>query len=256
MDPFVVLRVGETKRRTKTAKSGGRNPNFNEKLEFSIIDGQNQLYLELFDEETVSNDQIGHAILDLNGVYQKGIYDGWVKLFAQESGKPAGELRVVIYFRPIQGVGLQNQQSQSQAQTNTAQQRPSQPTPVAIAPVAVAQVQPQVVAVQPQYIAAAPVAQMAQPIAYGSPQVQYVPQMVPMQVGYPPQPQPQMYAAPPPGYPGQPGVVYQGQPMMQPGYAPQGYAPQGYAPQGYPPQGYPPQQQQQYGAQPGYPGYR
>jgi hypothetical protein len=51
--------------RSKTDKGGGKAPNWNEKHSFDIIEGDDRLQVQVFDEDTVSDDLIGSVVIDL-----------------------------------------------------------------------------------------------------------------------------------------------------------------------------------------------
>ena len=51
--------------RSKTDKGGGKAPNWNEKHSFDIIEGDDRLQVQVFDEDTVSDDLIGSVAIDL-----------------------------------------------------------------------------------------------------------------------------------------------------------------------------------------------
>lgn len=209
MDPFIQLRCDSQTKRSKTCYGGGKNPTFNDTITFNIIDGVNQVHLDVFDEDTMSNDHIGIATVDLDKAFKTNTDDLWVPIRRPKSGKPAGEVRLVIYFKP--------RQAGAPAPT-------PQPAYTAVSPNG-----------YPGYAAPAPA-----PVAYTPAPVPVQPMMqYPPQPAYPQYPPQQVYGAPSPyAQPGYPAPYPQ---PMQQGYPPQ-YPPQQVygapAPQ-YPPQ-YPP----------------
>ncbi|KAI3659998.1 hypothetical protein MP638_000046 [Amoeboaphelidium occidentale] len=224
-DPYVQISAGSQRQRTRTVVNGGKNCYFNETFNFSITSGVNELSITVWDEDTMKNDIIGTGSLGLQQAFQTGIFDGWVSLRTATHGKPAGELKVVCYFRPIQPLGAS---------------APYGAPPVIVQPViqqvpvnpygAPAYAPPQAPYGQPVYGQPAPYG--APPVnPYGAPSPQpygapvYPPQQAPYgQPGYM-QPAQQPYGVLPP----------QQQPYGQPGYP---YQPQ-QPPQGYPPSQYP-----------------
>jgi len=254
MDPYMTLRIDTTKLRTRTLKNAHREPSWNETFKFNIIDNQTLLNIEIFNDDVGTDSMIGCTVIDLSKAFKEGVHDSFFPI-TNAKGQQMGEIRLVIYFRPL---ALPNGQNLA-----------GQPIVQHVLPVQPVQQQPQPTYIiassppphQPQVIFAQPPQQL--PVFNGNPQQGYPPQQgyAPPPQGYPLPPQgyappPQGYSLPPQGY----APPQQGYPLPPQGYAPppQGYPPsQGYAPpsQGYapPPQGYPPQSGY---AAPGYPGYR
>jgi len=260
MDPYCKVEIFAgaqatgKKWKSKTINKGGKNPQWNQRQDFQIIDGQDRLFIQAYDEDTGSDDFIGSVMIDLNKAYAQGMRDEWFPLMT-ESRKPAGEIRVVLQFQPS---GHQQPYQQQQA---PAQAYP----PQAAAGGGMGYLPP---APQPGY-GAPPQAVNHPPVqgAYGQPpaaQAYGAPPPGAPAYGAPPGGAP-AYGAPPPGAqaygapPGAPGYGAPPQAAPAPGYGappPAGYGqppPQGGA---YPPQAgaYPPQPQG-YPAQVGQPPY-
>ena len=72
MDPYVVIRVGTESKRTSVVKNGGCNPVFNDTFTFNVIPGINQLELETYDKDFLSDDFIGSGRLPLDEVFRLG----------------------------------------------------------------------------------------------------------------------------------------------------------------------------------------
>ncbi len=72
-----------------------------------VIEGYNQLCINVYDEDVGKDDEVGSAVLDLAPVFQRGVFDGYIGLRTPNKHKPAGEIRIVVYFRPVTGVGMQ-----------------------------------------------------------------------------------------------------------------------------------------------------
>ncbi len=51
--------------RSKTIKGGGKNPNWNEKRSFDVIEGDDRLQVQVYDEDTVRDDLIGSVCIGL-----------------------------------------------------------------------------------------------------------------------------------------------------------------------------------------------
>ncbi len=97
-DPYAKIKVGSAMKRTKTKNNAGKQVNWSEKFNFDIIDGVNELYAEVWDDDSVSDDKRGYCTVDLTKVYQTRQSDGWHSLIL--NGKQHGEIHLVIYFQP------------------------------------------------------------------------------------------------------------------------------------------------------------
>ncbi|KAG2658100.1 GTPase activating protein 1-like [Panicum virgatum] len=63
-DPYVVVRIGKQRLRTKVVKKN-TNPEWNEELTLSIEDPAHPVRLEVFDKDTFVDDSMGTAELDI-----------------------------------------------------------------------------------------------------------------------------------------------------------------------------------------------
>ena len=71
-------------------------------MTFDIFDGIQELTVEVFDHEALSHDGLrGSKILDLSKVFSKYEEDATFSLTHQD--KHAGDVHLVLYFKPIEG---------------------------------------------------------------------------------------------------------------------------------------------------------
>jgi hypothetical protein len=84
--------------RSKTHAGGGKTPSWNEKHTFNVVEGDDRLNIQVYDEDTGKDDLIGSVCIDLNSLYQRGTRDEFFPL-TTTTGKPAGEIRVVLQFQ-------------------------------------------------------------------------------------------------------------------------------------------------------------
>ena len=96
-DPYAIVKVGATQKRTKTKNDAGKNVTWGEKFEIDIFDGVSEMYVEVWDADTVKDDKRGYCTVDLTKVFQTGTLDGWHSLIL--NGKQHGEIHLVIYFK-------------------------------------------------------------------------------------------------------------------------------------------------------------
>ncbi|KNE59214.1 hypothetical protein AMAG_03533 [Allomyces macrogynus ATCC 38327] len=97
-DPYLKLALETQTQKTRAHASGGRNPTWNTTLSFNIFEGARSMRVEAWDEDATSDDLIGMTTIDLSRAFATGVDDQWFPLFTK-SGKPAGEVHLVIYFR-------------------------------------------------------------------------------------------------------------------------------------------------------------
>ncbi|TXG64242.1 hypothetical protein EZV62_011236 [Acer yangbiense] len=75
-DPYVCLEYGSTKYRTRTCTDGGKNPKFQEKFVFPLIEGLRELNIIVWNSNTLTvDDFIGSGKVQLTKVLQQGFDD-------------------------------------------------------------------------------------------------------------------------------------------------------------------------------------
>ncbi|XP_059647823.1 elicitor-responsive protein 1 [Cornus florida] len=97
-DPYVCLEYGSTKFRTRTCTDGGKNPTFQEKFVFSLIEGLRELNIVVWNSNTVSYDDfIGSGKVQLQKVLSQG-YDDSPWPLQSKTGRHAGEVRLILHY--------------------------------------------------------------------------------------------------------------------------------------------------------------
>nr|GMD07172.1 leucine-rich repeat extensin-like protein 3 [Ipomoea batatas] len=75
-DPYVCLEYASTKFRTRTCTDGGKNPTFQEKFVFSMIEGLRELNVVVWNSNTITYDDfIGSGKVILHRVLSEGYDD-------------------------------------------------------------------------------------------------------------------------------------------------------------------------------------
>eukprot|EP00276_Gloeochaete_wittrockiana_P005123 CAMPEP_0184657288 /NCGR_PEP_ID=MMETSP0308-20130426/18399_1 /TAXON_ID=38269 /ORGANISM="Gloeochaete witrockiana, Strain SAG 46.84" /LENGTH=264 /DNA_ID=CAMNT_0027094953 /DNA_START=199 /DNA_END=996 /DNA_ORIENTATION=+ len=102
MDPYVIIRIGGQKNRTKTKENAGRSPVFNESFKFDIIPSTNPVVsFEVMDSDVGKDDFVGGLECNFGEMATQGrTIDGWYGL-KRKSGKPAGEIQIKLQFQPL-----------------------------------------------------------------------------------------------------------------------------------------------------------
>ncbi|EEF52354.1 protein SRC2 homolog [Ricinus communis] len=97
-DPYVSLEYGGAKYRTKTCTDGGRNPTFQEKFIFTLIEGLRELNVTVWNNRTLSADeQIGSGRIQLQKVLSQG-YDDASWPLQSKAGRHSGEVRLILHY--------------------------------------------------------------------------------------------------------------------------------------------------------------
>jgi hypothetical protein len=87
MDPYVNFQLAagtnvRNKWRCKTHAGGGKNPSWNDRHNFDLVEGDDRIQAQVYDEDTGSDDLIGSTSIDLNPVFSRGMRDEWFPLQA------------------------------------------------------------------------------------------------------------------------------------------------------------------------------
>ncbi|CAH9144629.1 unnamed protein product [Cuscuta epithymum] len=97
-DPYVCLEYGATKFRTRTCTDGGKNPTFQEKFVFSLIEGLRELNVVVWNSNTITYDDfIGSGKVVLHKVLCEG-YDDISWPLQTKTGRNAGEIRLIMHY--------------------------------------------------------------------------------------------------------------------------------------------------------------
>ncbi|KAK1558527.1 hypothetical protein Q3G72_003371 [Acer saccharum] len=97
-DPYVCLEYGSTKYRTRTCTDGGKNPKFQEKFVFPLIEGLRELNIIVWNSNTLTvDDFIGSGKVQLTKALQQG-YDDTAWPLWGKTGSPAGQVQVILHY--------------------------------------------------------------------------------------------------------------------------------------------------------------
>ncbi|KAK4437910.1 hypothetical protein Salat_0125100 [Sesamum alatum] len=198
-DPYVCLEYASTKFRTRTCTDGGKNPTFQEKFLFTLIEGLREISVVVWNSNTLTFD-------DLN--WQRKGYDDTAWPLQDKKGRYAGEVRLILHY--------------ANATKPAANHHAPSAPPYAGTP------GPQV----PLYSAPPSVASYP-PTSYGPPPP--YPSYPPNSAGYPPSPYHHQPAAYPPSYPPISSYPPAHPSYPPPPQDPHYYPPGSYPPPPYPP---------------------
>ncbi|PWA39543.1 elicitor-responsive protein 3 [Artemisia annua] len=97
-DPYVCVEYGSNKSRTRVCTDGGKNPKFQEKFVFSLIEGLRELNIIVWNSNTLTHDDfIGSGKVQLAKVLSCG-YDDSSWPLRTKTGRHAGEVRLIMHY--------------------------------------------------------------------------------------------------------------------------------------------------------------
>ena len=87
MDPYVNFQLAagtnvRSKWRCKTHAGGGKYPSWNDSHNFDVVEGDDRIQAQVYDEDAVSDYCVGSCAIDLNTVYYRGMRDEYFPLEA------------------------------------------------------------------------------------------------------------------------------------------------------------------------------
>jgi len=129
MDPYCLVRIGRDnkEKKTKTAKNGGKNPEWNEQLSFPLTsnDLQSTLVFQLFDDNITRDHPLTHVEIPISTFIAQPYLDQWFPLVNKKEQPTKGRLHVISQYIP--GPGMPSAQPQmAQSQQYGQQQYPPQ----------------------------------------------------------------------------------------------------------------------------------
>ncbi|PWA78901.1 extensin [Artemisia annua] len=97
-DPYVCVEYGSNKFCTRVCTDGGKNPKFQEKFVFSLIEGLRELNIIVWNSNTLTHDDfIGSGKVQLAKVLSCG-YDDSSWPLRTKTGRHAGEVRLIMHY--------------------------------------------------------------------------------------------------------------------------------------------------------------
>ncbi|KAM0036079.1 putative C2 domain-containing protein [Helianthus debilis subsp. tardiflorus] len=97
-DPYVCVEYGNTRNRTRVCTDGGKNPIFQEKFIYNMIEGLRELNIMVWNSNTLSRDDfIGSGKVHLAKVLTQG-YDDSSWPLQTKHGRHGGEVRLIMHY--------------------------------------------------------------------------------------------------------------------------------------------------------------
>ncbi|KAI3769913.1 hypothetical protein L6452_01027 [Arctium lappa] len=97
-DPYVCVEYGSNRSSTRTCKDGGKNPTFQEKFVYSLVEGLRDLNITVWNSNTLTHDDlIGNGRVPLTKALSQGFDDSSWPL-QSKTGRHAGEVRLIMHY--------------------------------------------------------------------------------------------------------------------------------------------------------------
>ncbi|KAJ0935262.1 putative C2 domain-containing protein [Helianthus annuus] len=97
-DPYVLVEYGNTRNRTRVCTDGGKNPTFQEKFVYTMIEGLRELNVMVWNSNTISRDDfIGSGKVHLVKVISEG-YDDSSWPLQTKNGRHGGEVQLIMHY--------------------------------------------------------------------------------------------------------------------------------------------------------------
>ncbi|KAI3774713.1 hypothetical protein L1987_49273 [Smallanthus sonchifolius] len=198
------VEYGSNKSRTRTCTDGGKNPTFQEKFVYTLIEGLRELNVYVWNSNTIKHDDfIGSGKVQLAKALSQGFDDSSWPL-QSKTGRHAGEVRLIIHYtnanKPVSSHGSVAQPHGAPQASLYSAPPPhpsvSYPPPAAAAPYLPAGGYP-----APSPYPSYPPNSGGYPPSPFLPQAAPYGQTYPPNSAYPPPPQPYGSPYPPPGHP-------------------------------------------------------
>nr|XP_043622222.1 elicitor-responsive protein 1-like [Erigeron canadensis] len=97
-DPYVCVEYGSNRSTTRTCTDGGKNPTFQEKFVYSLVEGLREINVAVWNSNTVTHDDyIGSVRIPLTKALSHGFDDSTWPL-QSKTGRHAGEVRLIMHY--------------------------------------------------------------------------------------------------------------------------------------------------------------
>ncbi len=97
-DPYVVVQVGNQKQQTQVHKDGGKNPRWNDSLQFSLNNDQVMVFWIMDRDHMSAGDCIGEGQVNLMDIVQRRSVNQSYPVLRK--GKPNGTINLAVDFTP------------------------------------------------------------------------------------------------------------------------------------------------------------
>jgi len=102
VSPYIAFQMDHIKKKTKVSKGKGKNPKWNDLVEFEIIKGRDVLHGKVMGKEISEDEFIGDIKVDLKPIFQKGYAEVWVPVIHPHKNRHKGDVFLKIQYKPTQ----------------------------------------------------------------------------------------------------------------------------------------------------------
>jgi len=98
--PYITFQIDHMKKKTKVSKGKGKNPKWNDLIEFEIIKGRDVLNGKVMGKEISEDEFIGDIKVDLKPIFQKGYAEMWVPVIHPHKNRHKGDVFLKLQYKP------------------------------------------------------------------------------------------------------------------------------------------------------------
>jgi len=100
VSPYIAFQIDHMKKKTKVSKGKGKNPKWNDLIEFEIIKGRDILNGKVMGKEISEDEFIGDIKVDLKPIFQKGYAEMWVPVIHPHKNRHKGDVFLKLQYKP------------------------------------------------------------------------------------------------------------------------------------------------------------
>jgi hypothetical protein len=100
VNPYITFQIDHMKKKTKVSKGKGKNPKWNDLIEFEIIKGRDVLNGKVMGKEISEDEFIGDIKVDLKPIFQKGYAEIWVPVIHPHKNRHKGDVFLKLQYKP------------------------------------------------------------------------------------------------------------------------------------------------------------
>ncbi|KAG4090321.1 hypothetical protein H8356DRAFT_1053452 [Neocallimastix lanati (nom. inval.)] len=100
VNPYITFQIDHMKKKTKVSKGKGKNPKWNDLIEFEIIKGRDVLNGKVMGKEISEDEFIGDIKVDLKPIFQKGYAEMWVPVIHPHKNRHKGDVFLKLQYKP------------------------------------------------------------------------------------------------------------------------------------------------------------
>jgi len=102
VSPYITFQIDHIKKKTKVSKGKGKNPKWNDLVEFEIIKGRDVLNGKVMGKEISEDEFIGDIKVDLKPIFQKGYAEMWVPVIHPHKNRHKGDVFLKLQYKPAE----------------------------------------------------------------------------------------------------------------------------------------------------------